>query len=246
VDLYLLIFGFFLIAMIYSSVGFGGGSSYLAILATLTALAPDELRPIALVCNIVVVTAGTIIFYREGHIDIKKCWPFLVASIPAAYIGGYLKISDRTFFILLGTSLVIAAIFLMIQPEKLTPRKSESAVLNATLGGGIGFLSGLVGIGGGIFLSPALHIIKWDDARRISALASMYILVNSISGLAGQLSRNAQINFGYILPLAFAVFAGGQVGSRLGARRFNPIYIKRITAALVFIAGVNVLKDQLL
>lgn len=244
-NVYLLAAAFFFIALIYSSVGFGGGSSYLAILATLTVSTQDEIRPIALMCNIVVVTAGTIIFYREGYIDIKKSWPFLLASIPAAFIGGYWKISDRTFFILLGTSLVFAAIFLWIQPEKLSARKSDSIVLNASFGGGIGLLSGLVGIGGGIFLSPALHIIKWDDARKISALASLYILVNSVSGLAGQLSRNAQIDFSYVLPLAGAVFVGGQIGSRLGAKKFNPIYIKRITAVLILVAGMNILLDQL-
>lgn len=245
-EIYLLIITFFFIALIYSSVGFGGGSSYLAILATVTALVQDELRPIALVCNIVVVTAGTIIFYREGHIRLRKSLPFLVASIPAAFFGGYWRISDRAFFILLGASLVVAAVFLWIQPGKPGERKFDNVVFNAGLGGGIGLLSGLVGIGGGIFLAPVLHMIRWADARTISGLASMYILVNSISGLVGQFSRNAEIDFGYVVPLAVAVFAGGQVGSRLGARRFNHMYIKRITALLIFVAGVNILRQQLL
>lgn len=245
-DLYLLIAGFFVIAVIYSSVGFGGGSSYLAILATLTALAQDEIRSIALLCNVVVVTGGAVIFYREGHINLRKCLPFLLASIPAAFVGGFWRISDRTFFILLGAALVVAALFLWIQPQRSSPGKSNNFVVNVALGGGIGLLSGLVGIGGGIFLSPILHILKWDDARRISALASVFILVNSISGLAGQFTRSVDISYGYLLPLALAVLAGGQIGSRLGAKRFNPVYIKRITAILILVAGANILRNQLL
>ena len=241
----ILIVSFLLIAMVYSSVGFGGGSSYLAMLAIM-GLGQDEIRPTALLCNIIVVTGGTYIFYKEGKFDFRKSWPFVVASIPLAFLGGYFRIDDHAFFITLGISLIVAALLLWIQPERLKAIHSGNTALNLGIGGGVGFLSGLVGIGGGIFLSPILHLINWDEAKKISALASFFILVNSISGLAGQLSRSVEIDWRFIVPLLLAVLVGGQIGSRLGARRFNPTYIKRITAILILVAGLNILKDHLI
>lgn len=234
---------FFLIALVYSSVGFGGGSSYLALLAVMS-IHYETLRPAALLCNIIVVTGGTYIFYKEGKLDLRKSWPFIVISIPMAFAGGFLKISESAFYITLGICLVAAAFLLWIQPEKLHRRKSDNIVLNYAIGGGVGFLSGMVGIGGGIFLSPVLHLIGWDEAKKISALASLFILVNSISGLAAQWVRATNFNWTFILPLLLAVFAGGQAGSRLGARVFNPLYIKRITAVLILVAGINILRDH--
>jgi uncharacterized membrane protein YfcA len=242
-NIYILAACFFAIALIYSSVGFGGGSSYLALLAV-AGIARDVFQPAALMCNIVVVTGGVMIFYRSGALDLRRSWPFLIASVPMAFIGGVWRISDHYFFLLLGISLVLAAVFLWIQPVELGKVKRGNVPFSLALGSGIGLLSGLVSIGGGIFLSPALHLIRWDEARRISALASVFILVNSISGLAGQFARSAAIDWGFILPLLAAVLLGGQVGSRLGARKFNTLYIKRITAILIFLAGLNILKDH--
>lgn len=238
---------FFVIALIYASVGFGGGSSYLALLAQpVFLLLPEEIRPIALCCNIVVVTSGSIIFYKEGKIVWKEVWPFLVFSVPMSYLGGFWKLGYHSFFMILGITLIVAALFLWIQPE---PRKSQngtsSLFLNATLGGGIGLLSGLVSIGGGIFLSPVLHLIRWSEPKKISALASLFILVNSISGLTGQFMRGMpSLKPFLIIPLLAAVFLGGQIGSRLGASKFNPIYIKRITSILILIAGIFILKEH--
>jgi uncharacterized membrane protein YfcA len=246
-DYYLLIVSFFVIAVIYSSVGFGGGSSYLALLA-IAGVNFEVIRPAALLCNIVVVTGGAIIFYKEGLINIKKSWPFLIASIPLAFVGGYWRIKEHTFFVILGITLIVAALILWFQESVQADTgkyKSDNTLLNVGLGGGIGFLSGLVSIGGGIFLSPILHLIRWNEVKKISALASLFILVNSISGLAGQLSRSASLDWNFILPLLAAVLAGGQIGSRLGARRFNPVYIKRITAIVILVAGLNILKDHL-
>jgi uncharacterized protein len=244
-----LIFSFFLIALVYASVGFGGGSSYLALLAQpMFALLPEVIRPTALLCNIIVVTGGTIIFYREGKISWKDVWPFLVMSVPMAYLGGFWKLQQHVFFVLLGTTLLIAAILLWIQPEKIRAGNGNfnTTGSNIFLGGTIGFLSGLVSVGGGIFLSPILHFLRWSDAKRISALASLFILVNSISGLAGQFQRGLpSMQWEFIVPLLLVVFIGGQIGSRLGAKNFNPLYIKRITAALMLVVALNILKDHL-
>jgi uncharacterized protein len=244
--LIILLVSFFLIAMIYASVGFGGGSSYIALLGqSFFLLNQSEIKTTALLCNIVVVTGGTYIFYKEGKLNFKKSWPFLAASIPLAFLGGLWKLSDASFFVILGSALVLAAVLLWIQPERLKQIKSDHTGLNLSLGGSVGFLSGLVGIGGGIFLSPLLHLIQWDEAKKISALASVFILVNSISGLAGQLTKPGHIEWGFVLPLLMAVLVGGQIGSRLGAKTFNAIYIKRITALLILVAGVNILKDHI-
>lgn len=243
-QLIILVAAFFFIAMIYSSVGFGGGSSYLALLGVM-GVHLDILRPAALLCNIVVVTGGTYIFWRSGAIDFRKSWPFLCASIPLAFLGGLWQIHDaRFFFIILGSSLIVASVLLWIQPAPRREGHFTNPVMNAGLGGSIGFLSGFIGIGGGIFLSPVLHLLNWAEPRKISALASLFILANSISGLAGQITQTGTLNWQFIAPLLVAVLAGGQIGSRMGARRFNPLHIKRITALVIFAAAVKILMDN--
>lgn len=244
-ELIILMVAFFFIAMIYSSVGFGGGSSYLALLGVM-GVHFDVLRPAALLCNIVVVTGGTYIFWRSGAIDFKKSWPFLCASIPLAFLGGFWQIENaRFFFVLLGSSLIVASVLLWIQPAPRRELHFMNPLLNASFGGGIGFLSGFIGIGGGIFLSPVLHLLNWAEPRKISALASLFILANSISGLAGQITQTGGLDWQFIAPLLLAVLVGGQIGSRMGAKRFNPLYIKRITAVVIFAAAVKILVDNL-
>jgi hypothetical protein len=242
----ILLTSFFLIAMMYASVGFGGGSSYLAILA-LFAISFTTIRTTALLCNVIVVAAGTYIFYKEGHLNFRKAFPLVISSIPMAYVGGLWPIQQKTFFILLSGSLILVAFFLWIQPGKKTsePAVQSSLAINVFIGAGLGLLSGLVGIGGGIFLSPLLHFMRWDDAKKISAMASFFILVNSISGLAGQWQQNPTLDWSFVAPLLIAVFFGGQIGSRVGARRFNQNHVKKITAVLIFIAGSKILLDTL-
>lgn len=243
----LLIF-FFGIAFVYSSVGFGGGSSYLAILA-LYQLPYKELRLIALICNIIVVLGATIIFISNKQVNLKKIIPLVLVSVPLAYWGATLRISEQTFFIVLGFSLVIASIFLWVKTSNIRAEGSTTSsaiVKDGTIGGVIGFLSGMVGIGGGIFLSPVLNLTKWDTPRRIAATASVFILVNSISGIAGQITQlPSNINYQRILLLCVVVLIGGQLGSRMGAIKLKPIIIRRVTAILVLVAGINVLYHHL-
>jgi uncharacterized protein len=244
----LLVVSFFVIAIIYSSVGFGGGSSYLALLALpIFALTPAQIRPTALLCNVIVVTGGVVIFYREKHLSWKEALPYFLLSVPLAFIGGLMKLKNHDFFILLSSTLILAALFLWVQPstkEKEVVKESGFSTKLLT-GGAIGFLSGLVSIGGGIFLSPIMHFFRWHSAKKISAIASVFILVNSLGGLWGQFYNGApNIEWKLLLPLLGAVFLGGQIGSRLGARKFNPLYIKRITAFVIFVAGIIILKEH--
>ncbi len=241
-----ILFFFFVIAFVYASVGFGGGSSYLAILA-LYALPFKEMRLIALICNIIVVSGGTIIFIKNKQVSWNKILPLVIVSIPMAFLGARIKLSQDTFFIILGCSLIIASILLWVKTRQLTSENllegnKSTYIKDGFLGGTIGLLSGMVGIGGGIFLSPLLNLIKWDTPKKIAATASVFILVNSISGIAGQLSiLPTGFNYTRILFLCVAVFLGGQIGSRMGAVKFKPIVIRRMTALLVFVAGVEVL-----
>ncbi len=249
-DFYVLLISFFLIALVYSSVGFAGGSSYLAVLSfSLFGLAFPVIRSTALFCNIIVATGGVIVFYREGKLTLRECWPYVVISVPMAYMGGFWPIKENTFFILLGITLVIVPFFLWFQPKESDEKidvDRGNVLQKSVLGGAIGFLSGLVGIGGGIFLSPSLHLLRWSEPKKISAIASLFILVNSIGGLVGQFRRGVpEFSLQFLLPLLAAVLTGGQIGSRLGAKKFHAIYIRRITAILIFVAGANILKDHL-
>jgi uncharacterized protein len=260
---------FFLIAAIYASAGFGGGSSYLAALS-LFALSMTAMRSTSLMCNIIVVTGGTYIFWQNGYFNFKKILPLVLASVPMAFIGGMTPIKERTFFLLLGSCLVVAAVLMLLQNVILnregTPQyksgfegknepldaefKDKNAltntgfnpIKNALIGGLIGLLSGVVGIGGGIFLSPILNLSRWDTPKNVAATASFFILVNSISGLAGQFWQHKfAVDWSLSLPLLLAVFIGGQIGSRFSALKINALRVRQVTAILVFYAGANIL-----
>ncbi|HCM35855.1 sulfite exporter TauE/SafE family protein [Chryseobacterium sp.] len=236
---------FLIIAFVYSSVGFGGGSSYLAVLA-MYSLPYQEIRLTALICNVIVVVGGVYIYIKNKQVDWKKILPITLVSVPMAYLGATLKISQESFFLILGITLIIAAILLWVRTEVKSEDNSadaskQSILRNSFLGGGIGFLSGLVGIGGGIFLSPLLNLLKWDTPRKIAATSSVFILVNSISGIFGQLSKlSVDMDYFRILSLCLAVLIGGQIGSRMSLK-WNPLIIKRMTAVLVLVAGINIL-----
>lgn len=237
---------FMAIALIYASVGFGGGSSYLALLAV-AGLPFQEIRLTALICNIIVVSGGVLIFFQNKQLNARKILPLVAVSVPASFFGATMRISEETFFLLLGVSLLTASVLLWFQPRRPeeTPDSAPQPVRSGLLGGGIGFFSGLVGIGGGIFLSPVLHFFRWDTARKIAAAASVFILANSLAGIAGQLSHLPPgLNWGRITLLSAAVLTGGQAGSRISMTHFNPLFIRRLTAVLVFAAGVEIMMND--
>lgn len=231
---------FFLIALFYSSVGFGGGSSYLALLSLFL---PDfyEIRSTALVLNLCVVSIGTIFFIRERVFNLKLFWPFLVTSIPLAFLGAQLRLSQKAFFLILGSALILAGGFLILKfiNAKLQSRKFHVAK-KLSLGGGIGLLAGVSGIGGGIFLSPVLNLLNWANPRTIASLASVFILVNSASGIIGlTVAGTFQINYDLIVQLVIAVVVGGSLGSYLSNKKFNLRILGVLTALLVFYVGLR-------
>ncbi|MEO1011713.1 MAG: sulfite exporter TauE/SafE family protein [Bacteroidota bacterium] len=243
--LLLLCLGFFLVATLYASVGFGGGSSYLALL-TLFFISFFTIRSIALVCNLVVVSGSTYLYFKYGHARMRDFFPFVITSIPMAFLGASFRLREQVFFVILGCSLIVSALFLAWQTYSALSRSHRTRpypiMLNSIIGGAIGFLSGLVGIGGGIFLAPVLHHLRWGTPLKIAALASFFILVNSVSGVGGLfLSGTLELPWRETLVLGFTVFLGGQLGIRLSLRRLSANGIKRLTALLVFLVGLRVL-----
>jgi uncharacterized membrane protein YfcA len=238
-----LLFG--LVALIYASVGFGGGSSYTAIL-TLTGIEPRLIPVISLCCNIVVVTGGTIRFWRAGLIDWRAVLPLLAVSAPLAFLGGLTPLKEATFLLILGATLLVSTVALLLPQERL-PEVKLPLPATLALSGLVGLLAGFSGIGGGIFMAPVLHLIRWADAKRIAAFASLYILANSITGLGGQLLKGGAVTEASAAywPLLLAVFIGGQIGSHMGIRLFSPVLLRRMTALLVGYAAIRLLLQAL-
>ncbi len=240
-----LIVGFFVTALLYAAVGFGGGSTYSALLA-LSGMDYRLLPVLALACNIVVVAGNTIRFARAGVTPWKGAVLLTAIAAPAAFLGGLTPIGQEAFMLLLGASLLLTGLTMLLPVSAdaaATPhRLARFAPLVAAP---LGYLSGLVGIGGGIFLAPLLHLTRWDNARAIAATASLFILVNSLFGLAGQLLKNGPDLLGGALygglALLIAVAVGGQIGS-LMAVRFLPLKLIRwMTAGLVIWVGGRLL-----
>jgi uncharacterized protein len=233
---------FALVALIYASVGFGGGSTYTALLG-LWGVDYKLIPIIALLCNIIVVTGGSTRFVRAGLVKWPQVVPLLMVSAPLAFLGGLVPLKQWLFLMILGGAL-LSAIALIVQPDKMTPRKLSRPVLLAT-SGAIGLLAGLSGIGGGIFMAPVLHLIRWADGRRIAAFASLYILINSITGLAGQIIKAGPQSLAgpaeEYWPLMIAVFVGGQLGSMFGMRFLTPRLLRTLTALLVGYAAIRLL-----
>ena len=240
---------FFIVAILYSSVGFGGGSSYLAILA-ISGLLFTQVRSTALLCNIAVVTGNVILFSRSGLYNWKKVLPLVLLSVPMSFLGGYISIGKDFFNILLGFTLLFAALTMWFSKRlanNLDPDRKENPLRNSGIGGMIGFISGMVGVGGGIFLAPLLHITRWDIPKKIAATSSLFILVNSISGLIGQyVSPTFHIDWNLTTLLVVTVFIGGQIGGRLSQKFLSPIQLKRATAILIAYVSIRILVLQIL
>jgi len=234
---------FLITAILYSSVGFGGGSTYLALL--LIWGIPYFIFPvIALSCNIIVVSGNCFNYIRAGNLNLKLLIPYLIGSIPLAYIGGSLPIEKKLFEILLFLVLAIAGILLLFNFKSYDDREESyrkiSTLVSILIGAALGFISGIVGIGGGIFLSPILFLIRAGRPKHIVTTASLFILINSIFGIIGQLTKNMVLaevlNYWYLLV---AVLIGGQVGNFLNLKIFPTRILALVTALLVLFVAVR-------
>src|SRR5881409_4019858 len=228
-----------LVAFLYSSVGHAGASGYIATM-TLFGVAPTIIRPTALVLNILVASIGAFQFWRAGHFSWKLFWPFALLSIPAAYVGGYLQPTASILRILIGIVLLSSAARLMFRrsdPPQTFPPSRPTAL---SIGAGLGFLAGLTGTGGGIFLTPLLLFFRWAHIRQAAAVSALFIWVNSIAGLIGYFTAVHSVpTLGIVLGAAAIV--GGFVGSRLGSRHFPTRTISILLAIVLTIAGAKLI-----
>lgn len=228
-----------LIAFLYSSVGHAGASGYIAAM-TLCGYAAAVIKPTALVLNILVACIGAFQFWRAGHFSWSLFWPFGLLSVPAAFLGGYLHLSASIFKPLVGVVLLFSAVRLFFRrgdPPEVSPPPLPAAL---GVGAGIGLLSGLTGTGGGIFLTPLLLFRRWAHTRPAAAVSAVFILVNSMAGLAGHFSAGQPVPSFAWVPAVSAV-AGGTLGSHLGSRHFPVRTISLLLAAVLVIAGTKLI-----
>lgn len=232
---------FFVGAALYASVGHGGASSYLAVMG-LFSFAPEIMKPTALALNILVSAVATLKFYRAGLFNWELFWPFAVASIPAAFVGGATMLPARWYKVLVGVVLIYAAAWMFRSSLRPITREPHAPPLWAAIVSGltIGFLSGLTGVGGGIFLSPLLLYMGWSDIRATSAVAAPFILVNSIAGLLGHLSSVAHVPVAIPLWGATAVI-GGWIGATYGSKRAPAPVLRQLLSLVLAVAGAKLI-----
>ena len=243
-----LAFSFFLTAALYASVGFGGGSTYNALLVL--AEVDYRLIPIiALLCNVAVVSGGTFRYMRAGYLRLGVAVPFLLFSVPLALVGGATPISKELFTLVLGLGLLASGLAILARASSLDLDVREYSpvarwLLGGAFGAGLGFLAGIAGIGGGIFLAPVMYFLRIASPRVIAATSSLFILINSLAGLGGQAFKyqgevgSALIEYLWLVP---AVVVGGQIGSYASIKGFSAATLRRITAVLMFYVGVRLL-----
>ena len=234
---------FFITAILYSSVGFGGGSTYLALM--IIGGVPYYIFPIiALFCNIIVVSGNSINYIRSGNLNIKLLIPYIIGSIPFSFIGGSISIEKELFEIILFIVLITAGIFLLIESKSFSKDDLKlnkiPIILSIIIGSVLGFISGIVGIGGGIFLSPILFLLKAGYPKQIATTASLFILINSLFGIIGQLTKDVVYNeiIDY-WPLFVVVLIGGQIGNMLNLKYFSNKILTLITSILVIFVAIR-------
>jgi uncharacterized protein len=240
-SLALLAAGMLAAAFLYASVGHGGASAYLAVMAV-AGIAPTEMRPIALLLNVLVSAIASVKFFRAGHFRWRLFWPFAITSVPAAFIGGAITLPTAIYKVVVGLVLLYAAWQLWWSArhgEELRPTREIAIGLALVIGAVLGVLSGLTGVGGGIFLSPLLLIFGWAATKQTSAVAAPFILVNSLAALAAGFIKNPVAPPDLIWVLAVAVVAGGWLGAEYGSRRFTNPNLRRLLAVVLGVAGAK-------
>lgn len=230
----------FVVAFLYSSVGHGGASGYLALMA-LFSFAPETMRPTALLLNIFVATTSFVQYYRGGHFRWKLFWPFAVASVPAAFVGGLILMDAHLYKIVLGILLLFSVVRLGgLKFDDNAPRRKQGIAVSLLIGAAIGLLSGMIGIGGGIILSPLILLLYWGNMKQTAAVSALFILVNSISGMAGLLTKGVHFSHDMIWMIVVAFF-GGLAGSYLGSMKVGSVLLRRTLALVLLVASVKLL-----
>jgi uncharacterized protein len=240
IDLLLLLAGVTVVAFLYASVGHAGASGYIAVMSLL-ALAPAVIKPTALVLNVLVATVAATQFARAGHFRWQLFWPFALLAPPMAFVGGWLQLPAQAFQLLIGLVLLYSAAQLIFKPEPKDLLRAPAAPVAIVIGAAIGLLSGLTGTGGGIFLTPLLLLMGWAGAKNAAAVSALFILLNSAFGLAGWVASGQPWPAIPLWALLAAAGAGGAVGATLGSRVFEPVWIKRLLAVVLVVAGAKLL-----
>ncbi|WP_033410808.1 sulfite exporter TauE/SafE family protein [Segetibacter koreensis] len=230
----------FLVAFLYASVGHGGASGYLALMAIFS-VTPEVMKPTALMLNLFVSLTSFIQYYRGKHFKWKIFVPLAIASIPMSFIGGLLVLDGTIYKKILGLLLLIPVVrFLIFKNPKIDETKKPDIILSLVIGGSIGLLSGMIGIGGGIILSPIILLLKWTDQKQTAAISAMFIFVNSLAGLTGQLTKGIHFSADMYWYVIIA-FAGGLCGAYFGALRFKQTILKNILASVLLLAAYKLL-----
>jgi len=230
----------FIVAFLYSSVGHGGASGYLALMA-IYGFAPEVMKPTALLLNLFVAGTSFIQFYRGKHFNWKIFLPLALASIPMAFLGGILSIDSHIYKKILGVLLLFpVSRFLFMNDKGTGEQKPSNTLLSVFIGAAIGLLSGMIGIGGGIILSPILILLHWTNQKQTAAISALFIFVNSVGGLAGQLSKGIQFSASMYIYVVVA-FAGGLAGAYFGSLKFSQDWLKKILALVLLLASYKLL-----
>jgi uncharacterized protein len=231
--------GMLLVAFLYSSVGHAGASGYIAVMS-LFSLAPSVIKPTALLLNLLVASIGAWQFWRAGHFSWRLFWPFALLSVPLAFLGGLFNLPAHIFKIIVGVVLWLSAARFLLNPSPDEVLREPARPAALAFGAGLGLLSGLTGVGGGIFLTPLLLLMRWARTKTAAAVSALFILVNSASGLSGNIASTRHVPR-VALVLAVTVIIGGSAGSYLGSRRFQHTVIKRLLAVVLLIAGAKLI-----